>query len=268
MFYPLKDNRANSDNGGQLALQASILGALATSFKVRVPPKLRSLSLHNLRTSDLPVFESPPFQNFLTNLRRLQLSVLFDFEPDDRTFTSRCYHFWGTLLPRMIFAPAQHAVTDLTLHSDVSFGRSSGLSLNGLHFPHMYALSLRNLVMETSVGIEPFILRHAASLTRLELVACMLPTYPNPLPIPWALPFPPPSSARCWDSIWDHFAVELTSLVALHVHDPECSYVFAWFGLSFFRDSARESREATDVAALQRFRAVVATRSEEMRVES
>src|ERR1700761_5024341 len=97
MFYPLQDNRVNSDNGGRLALQASILGALATSFKVRIPPKLASFSLHNLRTADLPPLESPPFQNFLTNLRRFQLSVLFDSYPDDRTFSSRCYPFWGNL---------------------------------------------------------------------------------------------------------------------------------------------------------------------------
>lgn len=260
MLYPLQDNRVNFDNGGRLALQASILGALATSFEVRIPPKLASFLLHNLRTSDLPPLESPPFQNFLTNLRRLQLSVLFDSFPDDRTFSSRCYPFWGNLFPSTILTPAQHALTDLTLRSDVNFGASSGLSFNGLHFPHLCSLSLRHLVLEASVGLEPFILRHATSLARLELIACMLPAGLVSYPLPWTPP--PPSSDRCWDSVWDSFAAELNTLVALHVHGQECGYVSACFGLSYVCDGARESRDAADVAALQRLRAVVAARSE------
>ena len=65
-------------------------------------------------------------------------------------------YFWGTLCPRMLLAPMQNALTELTLHSEAYIGIPSRLSLAGLHFPHLHALSLRNLVFEPSIGVEPF----------------------------------------------------------------------------------------------------------------
>ena len=164
----------------------------------------------------------------------------------------------------------QHALAELTLHSDFYVGTSSGLSLASLHFPHLHTLSLRNLVFEPSIGVEPFILRHATSLAKLELLSCKLPTYTG---APW-IPSPPLSDP-CWASIWDRFATELIALVSLHVDDPECSYVTLCSDLFTYSDhdfmlsiSERESRDATDVVALERFHAVVAARSEEVCGES
>ena len=260
-----KSNRRINYNGkahlSRLALQASIIGALADSFSVRVPSKLTSLSLHNLRTSDLGPLDTPPFKNVLTNLRRLQLSVLSE------EFDDRWADFWSTFCPRIILDPTQHCLTDLTLHSDTLVGTFSGLSLSGLHFPHLCALSLRKIVFESPVGIEPFILRHTATLARLELLGCTLPTYAG-LPFPLGSPPPPLPSACYWNSIWDRFAAELTALVALHVDEPECSYVSAHSLSSYLRTGRSESRDATDAEALQRFHVVVTARSEEMRKET
>ena len=153
----------------------------------------------------------------------------------------------------------QRALTELTLHSDYYVGASSGMTFTGLHFPYLHALSLRNLVFEPSVGVEPFILRHATSLTKLELLTCKLPTYTG---VTW-IPSPPPSDP-CWANIWDRFVTELTSLVSLHVDDSERSYVLAGLGLFLYLDSDRESQDATDVVALERFHAVVAARLEEV----
>ena len=126
-------------------------------------------------------------------------------------------------------------------------------------------LSLHNVFLQPSVGVEAFILRHAASLARLELLECKLPAYDtHPLP-PFNFDPPPPLSHYCWDNIWDRFAAELTALVALNIKDPNCSYVSSFFMFVPFLDSARQSRDAIDFAALERFRAVVAARSEEMR---
>jgi hypothetical protein len=263
IFYPIYNNRVNSDDGSRLAVQASILDALAASFKVHVPSKLTSLSLYNLRTSDLPSLESAPFQNFLTTMRCLHLTVLFDGSPDGRTFDGRWCSFWSTSCPR-ILKPTQQSLADLTLHSDVFLGASSGLSLTELHFSQLTALSLRKLVFEPSVGIEPFILRHTSTLARLELLACKLPIYFDPPQLPWGSP----PSGCCWDSIWDRFATELPALVVLHVDDPQCSYVSSLFGLSYWTDVARELRDTTDAVALRRFHAVVTARSEEMQGKS
>ena len=270
-FYPVYNNRLRSDGRGpsRLALQVSILGALAASFSVCVPPKLTSFSLHNLRTSDLSPLKSPSFQTVLTTLWRLQVSVLFDSDPVPVMFSDRWCNFWSTFFPRMILAPTQHSLTELTLHSDEDVGASSGLSLAGQLFPHLCALSLRKLVFEPLVGVEPFVLRHAATLARLELLACKLPARADRLLTQWA-PSPSTTPARdeaCWKPIWDRFAGELTALVSLHVEGLECRYVYPGTGISFWETGALDSRKAADAAALRRFHITVAARSEETRGE-
>jgi hypothetical protein len=269
-FYPYHDSRMESDG---LTLQASVLGALAASFRVRVPPKLTSLSMHNLRVWNLSPLDSRRFKAFLTTLRRLQLSVLFDSVPDPETFPSRWCHFWDTLLPR-ILAPTQHTLTELTLHSDEYLGASCGLSLAALHFPHLCTLSMRMLVFEPSVGVVPFVLRHAPTLARLELFACKMPIHPDAHIPPWAPP--PPSSttlsldngSRCWYHIWDLFAAELTALVSLHVDETGCSYISSGMGLSWElsrTSEALEPRDVADAASLELFHTIVASRSETRR---
>ncbi|KAH9019558.1 hypothetical protein EDB85DRAFT_2153653 [Lactarius pseudohatsudake] len=98
-----------------LALQPSILGALAASFDIRVSPKLTSLSLHNLRIWELSPLESPPFQTALTTLRCFQLSLLLDGPPAAEIYDPWC-NLWGTLCSRMVLTPMQHSLTELTLH--------------------------------------------------------------------------------------------------------------------------------------------------------
>ncbi|KAH9022808.1 hypothetical protein EDB84DRAFT_1618436 [Lactarius hengduanensis] len=267
-FYPLYDNRLSFDGQSRLAVQASILGALTASFSVRAPPGLTSLSLDNLRIWELSPLESPSFQTVLTTLRRLLLSVLSDRAPDAVAFDARWCHFWGTLCPRMILAPTQHTLTDLTLHSDAPVGALSGLSLAGLHFPLLCALSIRGLVFEPSIGVEPFVLRHVATLVQLEVLACKLP---NPVDLSLTS-FQSLSTALSrdesgpdgWDRIWDRFAAELTALVTLNV-DLECRYVELVF---LWEAYVSELRYAADAAALRRFHMTVTSRSGEMRDES
>src|SRR6266404_2630383 len=49
-FYSSYGDTPDIDSTVSLALQTSVLGALATSYSVRAPPNLVSLSLCNLRT--------------------------------------------------------------------------------------------------------------------------------------------------------------------------------------------------------------------------
>ncbi|KAF8262115.1 hypothetical protein EI94DRAFT_1705012 [Lactarius quietus] len=267
-FYPCYDNRRVESDG--LTLQASVLGALAASFRIHVPPRLASLSLHNLRVWNLSPFDSRRFRVFLTTLRHFQLSVLFDSVPDPETFSSRWCHFWHTLFPR-ILAPTQQTLTELTLHSDELLGASSGLSLSALHFPHLCTLSMRKFVFEQAIGVVPFILRHTPTLTRLELLACKMPIPLDAHLLPW-IPPPPsstalsPNGSSCWYQIWDLFAAELISLISLHVvDDPGCSYISSGTGLSWlssWTSETLEPRDAADAASLELFQTVVASRSE------
>lgn len=103
--------------------------ALTDSFSIRAPSKLTSLSLHNLYTWDLTPLESAPFKTVLKNLRHrdLRLSVLFDRTGNLVASLNRWMHFWGTLCHRLVLAPTQHTLTELTLQSNRPVGASSGL---------------------------------------------------------------------------------------------------------------------------------------------
>ncbi|KAH9173962.1 hypothetical protein EDB89DRAFT_1904911 [Lactarius sanguifluus] len=241
-FNPLYDNQLGSDGQGRLAVQASILRVLATSFGVRAP-KLTSLSLDNLRIWEFPPLESPSFQTVLTTLRRLLLSVLSDRSTGVSWFNDLWVHFWGTLCPHMILAPTQQTLTELTLHSDAPVGASSALSLSGLHFPLLCVLSL-------------------------EVLACKLPalplSYSQSISTAVARDEGLSSGPGGWDRIWNRFAAELTALVTLEV-DTECRYIEPTY---FWDVLVPESRYAADAAALRRFHMTVATRSREMREES
>ena len=243
------------------ALQASILGALSESFSIHAPSKLKTLSLQNLRPSDLTPLETPPCQTVLRNLRHLRLSVLYDRTVDITARSDRWAHFWGTLCHRLVLAPTQHALTELSLESNIFVGASSRLSFADLHFPYLCALSLRRIVFEPSVGAESFILRHSATLSRLELIKC-------------GLIIDTISNSTHWEQIWDNFLVGLTTLVALHVHESRGT---SW-GNRYVRRGAPvtaywamfvpKQLDVADDAAFQRFYVTVAARSEKQNTSS
>ena len=249
-----------------LSLQASLLGALANSFRAHVPSKLMSLSLLNLRASDPHPLETLPLQTILTTLRCLKLSaVLSNYHPDVPGSLDPWNNFWDSLSLRMIPVPMQVILTDLTLHSDIPVGTDSALSLRELHFPCLATLSLRNIIFTTTYpGAEDFILRHSTTLTLLELLTCKVLISHNlvsllsssesttlPMDMEWRhRPF--------WDRIWDRFAAELTSLITLNVNEED-RYAHM-IGGSYFASCVGEPRNTADRAALQRFRMSVATR--------
>ncbi|KAH8986872.1 hypothetical protein EDB92DRAFT_1948909 [Lactarius akahatsu] len=266
----------NRPDGSSHALQFAVLSALTSSFRVRAPD-LMLLSLYNLRTSDLSPLEYPTFQTVLTSLRRFRLSPLFD-PPDPFTIDDRWSHFWGTLCPRILI-PMQHPLTELTLHRNAHVGTLAGLSFDGLHFPRLCSLSLDRLVFEPSVGVQNFILRHAATLAQLELIMCKLSV------IPVTLFTPSPSSSmtfardesssepNTWERVWDCFAEKLTALVSLHVSEsPEQwdqDFRYGTHGILILSDGwetdyAFAPRDTADAAALQRFHESVYARSEEV----
>jgi len=279
-FFPFDTHERDSDIRGPLALQASILDALANSFSIRAPPKLISLSLHNLRASGSTPLDLPPFQTVMKTLRRIQLFVLFDFNPHQVTAFNRWLHFWGTVFPRVVFSPMRRSLTELILRNNRFLGASSGLSLSGLHFPQLCALSLCKIVFEPSVGVEPFILRHTTTLLRLELISCRLPVNHDNEMFVSPSGSPPESTNELnfrplyWARIWDSFAAELTTLVSLHVdeHDDDDDedglegvrkfrYVRPWMALSYLVSFTNVNLDAVDAEALQRFHETVAARA-------
>ena len=271
-FTPTYDNRwpATSDSRDRLSLQASILGALAASFRVRASSKLTSLSLLNIRASDPTPLETLPLQNILRTLRCLQLSAVSDIAPDPVTFRDRWRYFWSTFSSCMVPVQTQIDLTELTLHSDRAVGGLDSLSLRELHFPRLAVLSLRNIVFNPIQDDEVFVLRHAATLVRLELLTCKVLMGEKRLPAPAQSKYTnlagevEMSFRQHWDRIWDRFAAGLTAVVTLNVYerynDREARYVHRRGGL-YTIISAIKSRNEADLAALQRFRMTVAARS-------
>ena len=259
-FYPTlgRGHEVDYDSEDSLSLQPSLLAALSKSFSTRVPSKLTSLCLHDLLMSDISPLESPPFQTLLIpTLRCLQLSVIYDIGPDH----GRWYNFWNAFFPRTITAPVMHhSLTEFSLHSDMPIGSSSELSFAELFLPNLCTLSLINFVLEPPVGIEPFILRHAATLTRLELLTFGLPvTRLSPLSTstsPFVTPTGAEESSCSWEDIWDRFAAQLTALIALNIED--CRYCVYGPNRCVWVARVSKSRNAADIAALQRFRTIVA----------
>lgn len=127
----------------------------------------------------------------------------------------RWLHFWGTFCCLLVFAPMQHVLTELALHSNIPVGATSGLSLDGRHFPSLCALSLRKIVFEPYVSAEHFALRHPATLAQPELITCKLL-----INAPSLFTTDEESTARpSWEHIWDSFAQELTTLVVLLIDE-------------------------------------------------
>ncbi|KAH9022091.1 hypothetical protein EDB83DRAFT_89812 [Lactarius deliciosus] len=266
MFYPRYGTQlGNQLDGGHPALQSSVLSALVSSFSV-CTPNLTSLFLHNLCTSDLSPLESPSFQTILTTLRRFQLSPLFN-PPNSVTVDDSWSYFWGTLCPRML-TPMQYSLTELTLHSNVHVGALAGLSFDGLHFPRLCAVSLGRIVFDTPVGAQDFILRHAATLARLELLMCKLPITLTPSIsssiVATVTVNDPSSDPYNWARVWDCFEAKLTALVSLRVDEFHDGYYFQ-YGSNLGPYAFTTPRAATNAVALRRLRMTVVARSEKVR---
>src|ERR1700744_1166185 len=110
----------------------------------------------------------------------------------------------------MILAPTQQVLTELTLQQK----RTCWRPLTMLHLPHLCTLSLCHLVFDPSVGFESFILQHAGTLVRLELLMCKLFADPDTFysaSLSTALAPDNESSSRptFWEYIWNSFAAEL-----------------------------------------------------------
>jgi len=164
-----------------------------------------------------------------------------------------------------MLAPTQDSLTELTLHSDTYVGVLFGLPFASLYFPHLRGLSLGKFVFEPSLGAEKFILRHATTLARLELLECKLPIDSDTFdPPPTALANDVESipMSKSWAVIWGRFAAELTALLALHISWGVSGRYVRLVETMFYREVyVREPLNVADDTAIARFHIPVAARS-------
>lgn len=103
----------------------------------------------------------------------------------------------------------------LVLRSPQGLYHSLNTQLGSSHYPALETLVLENIVFDptpSADGIEEFIVRHKASLRRLELRSCSsyVPSITTPI--------------RRWSTIWKRLEEELVSLTEVVVGDAHQGY--------------------------------------------
>ncbi|TFY79906.1 hypothetical protein EWM64_g4098, partial [Hericium alpestre] len=168
---------------------------------------LRSLTLVNIAVADESVYERPEFMALLRGLSQLQITVVSNEKLDPKI--NRDYPddpwsiFWEDIMFQRILPSlnGSSALTHLVLHSGEHIGIKPTFSFKALRFPCLSSLSLMRITFDEKIGTEDFIIRHKATLSRLELCRCLLLVH-----------FDEDKPARLWSQIWDRFAKELTGL--------------------------------------------------------
>jgi hypothetical protein len=111
-----------------------------------------------------------------------------------------------------LLPPSNANLKSLVLRSPQGLYHSLNIQLHSLSYPALETLVLEKIVFDPTPsvdGIEEFIVRHKASLRRLELHSCSsyVPSLSTPV--------------RTWSTIWKHLEEELVSLTEIVVDDVQ-----------------------------------------------
>ncbi|KAI0047353.1 hypothetical protein FA95DRAFT_1559193 [Auriscalpium vulgare] len=183
-------------------LQHAVLEALkASPNSVACPlPALRNLSLQNVHHG-----HPSPFVDVLSCANPYpHLTHLFLSTPPCFYTPSKVTEFWMQgVLPVLRCCSA--TLTALTLKSVEEIGFPT-VVFDGIYFPHLTNLSLARVLFDEKTGTEGFILRHAPTLSFLELIGCKAVMITD---------MPTPGPSYTWEKIYKSFALDLQSLSIL-----------------------------------------------------
>nr|GAT51037.1 predicted protein [Mycena chlorophos] len=159
-------------------VQLRIFQALAAASPSNPLPKLVSLTLINVIGADHEIYEDPGFLDVFRGLEHLEISVLYGIGSSAVTHTSYYIQdpikrFWEDVARVLRHATA---LTSLVLRSDHPVGSNPPIPLGTIPvFPRLRSLVLRMfsfIPKDPDSDVLAFILRHAGTLTRLELRDC------------------------------------------------------------------------------------------------
>ncbi|KAG9311930.1 hypothetical protein JVU11DRAFT_8191 [Chiua virens] len=181
--------------------QTTVLHALHLAIK---SSRIRSLTMNNV------VLRSPACYEFVSSvanspLHHLSMSVVANSVLSDWSGSKILNGSLGSLLP-----PPNSNLKSLVLRSPQGLYHSLNTQLRSFYYPALETLVLENIVFDpipSADGIEDFIIRHKASLRRLELRSCS--SYASSVDIP----------IRKWSTIWKRLEEELASLAEIVVSD-------------------------------------------------
>ncbi|KAJ6523299.1 hypothetical protein B0H19DRAFT_1201765 [Mycena capillaripes] len=221
-----------------LLLQNELFATLAAN----PPLPLVSLILNNVLAVPDAIYAENDFHQIFLPLQELEISVLSDVDYEGSYFQEPLVDFWKDSVAHMVRSAT--AVTALTICSDQPVGAYPALSFKDMSFPRLASLSLHQFVFSDSDVVE-FILRHKATLTRLELHDCSIDGGENG------------DFSHLWYAVLTRFEVELHALRAFVFENGTEREEDAFERDPRFEEIAGEHQ---DLPALESLMAVVASR--------
>ncbi|KAJ6489156.1 hypothetical protein C8R47DRAFT_1320240 [Mycena vitilis] len=237
-----------------LRLQNELFAILAAS----PPPALTSLTLNNLIAVPDDIYGQEDFHTLFASLRELEISVISDTSFEGSYCQDPLVVFWEDSVAHMVRSAT--AATALTIRSDQPVGACPALSTNGTLLPQLTSLALQNFTLVDDV--VDFILRHKATLTRLELKECSIDGGE-------AGDFPSP-----WHAVFALFRTELSALTTFVLghavedrdedafeRDQRFEYTRLDLGWGYMPWDEQVYGEDQDLPALEELMVVVASRT-------
>ncbi|KAI0060717.1 hypothetical protein BV25DRAFT_924586 [Artomyces pyxidatus] len=271
---------ADDDEGGidgYMFLPKEILTAITDSSEM-LSQKLRALTINNLMAYNDPSQYTTQFGRLFANLESVRLTVVSSNDPSfiDDMEEAIWDNFWsdfisGTVLRSLEDLPSG-SLTSLTLHNPHHlYEPPVFVPWSDVTLPLLSSLSLLGFDFEGIPYLEDFIVRHAGTLVRLELLHCVMETDREPhMDEAMLAQLIEDSEHRSWVSVWDTLALEMTVLMELVVEDapfdgpyepgPDAPLVVRYREAQIPHHPLSFDDEDEDVRALDRFRAVVKSR--------
>jgi hypothetical protein len=242
-----------------LKLQSDIFTALAA----HPLPSLVSMALNNLLAIPDEIYAKEEFQQIFRSLEELHVSVLSDTNGEGSYYQEPLVEFWETSVPHVVRSAV--ALTALTIRSDLPVGSGPMLTTKDLFHPHLASLALHQFKFDPALpdsDMVAFILRHKATLTRLELHGCSIDGGEDG-------EFPRP-----WNAVLKQFETELGALREFVLQnenetesdedavgrDPRFEYTRLNAGFGFMPWDEEVDTEDLDLPALESLMAVVESR--------
>ncbi|KAJ7810760.1 hypothetical protein B0H14DRAFT_2862146, partial [Mycena olivaceomarginata] len=149
-------------------LLEQIFAALASNSAA---PLLVSLALNNLIAIPDNIYAQDHFHRLFRSLQELDISVLSDWQG---YYDPLLGEFWDESVPHMVRNAT--AVTALTIHGDQAVGAAPAMSFEDMFLPQLSSLVLHQFAFQDDLDMDvvKFILRHKATLARLELHGCSI----------------------------------------------------------------------------------------------
>lgn len=172
--------------------------------------------------------------------------------------------FWYPSLPDLFLAPTQNNLRNLSLRSPdlrVGYGRPQ-IGLEDIAFPHLTSLELEGLAFGDETPVEPFILRHGATLRRLTITDCLLacPEEQIEKQEDGDEDEAGTKTVQRWGHVFDRFRRELVCLQEIDV--TEFGYGEFRLDTCYLRDLLKIDREQqrADTTALEKLESTVRQR--------